>query len=117
MIALRLRRGAVVLVPFPFSDLSGLKKRPALVLSTEAYNAASPDVVIGMITSRVSSPPRPGDYRIARWQEAGLLVPSLFRSKLTTLEGSQVLRVMGAMPAEDMKAIDRALAQALGLAA
>ena len=109
-----LKRGSVVLVPFPFSDLVGVKKRPALVVSTDAYNAAGPDVLIAQITSRVATQPRPGDHRIVQWQEAGLLLPSLLRARITTLEAGLVLRVMGLLAAEDMLAAERGLREALG---
>ena len=112
-----LKRGMVVLVPFPFSDLSGSKKRPALVVSTDLYNAAGLDILIAQITSRVNAPPRPGDHLIVRWQKAGLLVPSLLRSRPTTLEATQVIRVMGQLVPEDMSAVSRGLRLALGLTA
>lgn len=112
----RPERGSVVLVPFPFTDLSAVKRRPALVISTDTYNAATGDVIIAQITSRVNSPPRPGDYRPKRWREAGLLLPSLVRARITTLESSMLIRTLGLMSPEEMTAIDRALASALGLA-
>lgn len=45
--------GDVVVVPFPFTDLSSSKVRPALVLSDAAFNDAGPDVVMCAITSRL----------------------------------------------------------------
>jgi mRNA interferase MazF len=47
------RRGDVVLVPFPFTDLSSAKQRPALVVSTDAFNAIRDDVLVAAITSQV----------------------------------------------------------------
>lgn len=111
-----LKRGLVVLVPFPFSDLVGVKKRPALVVSTDRYNSAGPDIMIAQITSRVDAPSRPGDHIITQWEQAGLLAPSLLRARITTLEASQVIRVLGSMPSRDQAAIDRGLKVALGFA-
>ena len=108
-------RGAVVLVPFPFSDLPVVKKRPAVVVSSDAYHRASRDVVIAQITSKLAVAPRPGDHQIVAWQEAGLVTPSLARAKLATLDSGLILRRMGTMPASDMRAIDRGLGVALSL--
>ena len=108
-------RGAVVLVPFPFSERLVSKKRPAVVVSTNAYHRASSDVVIAQITSKVAVASRPGDHHIAAWQEAGLVTPSLARAKLATLHSALILRRLGTMPRPDMRAIDRRLAAALSL--
>ena len=42
--------GDVVLVPFPFTDQSTSMKRPAVVVSSAAYNAERPDVIIMAVT-------------------------------------------------------------------
>ncbi|PIW85461.1 MAG: hypothetical protein COZ95_04435 [Nitrospirae bacterium CG_4_8_14_3_um_filter_50_41] len=47
------KRGDVVLVPFPFSDQTATKKRPAIVISSSAYNEVSQDTVILAVTSRI----------------------------------------------------------------
>ena len=109
------KRGDVILVPFPFTDLSAVKRRPALVISIDDYNRGTGDVVIAQITSKVDSPARPGDHAIGRWKEAGLVAPSLARSRVTTLHASIVLRQLGAMPATEMALIDAAIGLALGL--
>jgi len=107
----------VVLVPFPFpfSERPVTKKRPAVVVSSDAYHEASNDVVIAQITSKLAARPRPGDHRVAAWQEAGLVTPSLVRVKLATLDGGLILRRLGTMPSPDMRAIDRGLVVALSL--
>ena len=42
--------GDVVLVPFPFTDQSGTKKRPAVIVSSHGYNASRCDIVVMAIT-------------------------------------------------------------------
>ena len=42
---------SIILVPFPFSDLSSGKKRPALVVSNTEFNKKSEDVICCLITS------------------------------------------------------------------
>lgn len=46
-----LRQRELVLVPFPFSDQTGQKVRPALVLSNNAFNQTSDDVIICGLTT------------------------------------------------------------------
>jgi len=46
--------GDVVLVPFPFTDQTASKKRPAVVVSSDAYHRDRPDVIVVAITSRVA---------------------------------------------------------------
>jgi mRNA interferase MazF len=68
--------GDVVLVPFPFTDQTTSKKRPAVIVSNLAYNQAKPDVVVTAVTSQFRHGPSVGEVWIVRWQDAGLLKPS-----------------------------------------
>ena len=45
--------GDVVLVPFPFTDHSSTKQRPAIVFSSDCYNTERPDLIILAVTSRM----------------------------------------------------------------
>jgi mRNA interferase MazF len=47
------KRGEILLIPVPFSDLSSTKKRPVLVVSNTAHNFTSPDMIVVAITSNV----------------------------------------------------------------
>lgn len=49
------KRGDIVLVPFPFTDLSSSKRRPALIVSPDSFNATNQDVVLVAITSQIGS--------------------------------------------------------------
>ena len=49
------RQGDIVVVPFPFSDLSSIKQRPVLVLSKSLDNANSEDVITCGITSNIKN--------------------------------------------------------------
>ena len=44
----------VLIIPVPFTDLTSEKKRPVLVLSNDAYNACSEDIVVAAITSNLT---------------------------------------------------------------
>lgn len=54
------RQRDIVLVPFPFSDLSGQKVRPVLILSNDTYNQQSADVVVCGLTTNL----RPAPYSL-----------------------------------------------------
>src|SRR5438874_7659692 len=54
----RYKRGDIVLVPFPFTDLSSSKRRPALIISPDSFNTAKQDVVLVAITSQIGTDPR-----------------------------------------------------------
>lgn len=102
------RRWDIVLVPFPFTDLRESKKRPALILSPDDYNAG-PDRIIAFITSRVNAPARPGDCHIAYWRESGLPKPSMVRMKLATIHERIVLKRLGCLPEADRQRIREVL--------
>jgi len=59
--------GDVVLVRFPFSNLTAFKQRPAVVVSKLSYNTARPDVIIIAITSQLRSLPGLGEIWIGEW--------------------------------------------------
>ena len=54
--------GDVALLPFPFTDLTTTKQRPAVVISSEAFNARGYDIVVLAITSQIPPTLRPEDY-------------------------------------------------------
>ena len=87
----------VVVVPFPFTDRSASKRRPALVLSDgAAFNASVGHSVLAMITSARHSE-WPLDVNIGNLEAAGLPSPSVVRMKLFTLANDLVLRRIGAL--------------------
>ena len=47
------KRGAIIAVPYDYSDLSGGKVRPAVIVSHDEYNRTRPDVVAAGISSQV----------------------------------------------------------------
>ena len=65
--------GDVVLVPFPFTDQTAFKRRPAVVASSEAYNLARSDLVVMAITSQMRPTARLGEVFVNAWHGAGLL--------------------------------------------
>jgi mRNA interferase MazF len=49
---MKYNRGTLVLVPFPFTDLSAAKRRPALVISPDRFNEKSEDLILVAVTSK-----------------------------------------------------------------
>ncbi|MDP2755969.1 MAG: type II toxin-antitoxin system PemK/MazF family toxin, partial [Nitrospirota bacterium] len=82
-----LKRGDIVLLPYPFTDLTGQKPRPALVISSDNFNNNNQDAVFIFITK--TDYKTPYDLRIEsndpRFLPTGLKSPSTFRtSKVIT---------------------------------
>lgn len=108
------RRGDVVLVRFMFSDESGWKNRPALVVSSPEFQRKRQELIVAAITSNVSRVLY-GDHPLVRWKEAGLLFPSVVTGILRTAKKDMVHRRLGAVPKAEMTVVDRTLRAALGL--
>jgi mRNA interferase MazF len=106
--------GDIVLVPFPFTSQSASKKRPAVVVSSRAYNAARPDVIVMAITSQLRASPALGEIWLQDWKVAGLLKPSAIKPVFATLEQSLVIRNLGALTSADSETLRKAVAQVLG---
>ncbi len=49
-----IKQREILLVPFPFSDFSGNKVRPVLVISKDSFNASSDDIIVCGITSNIT---------------------------------------------------------------
>lgn len=99
----------VVVVPFPFTDSSASKRRPALVISNgAAFNAPAGHSVMAMITS-ADNAPWPLDQPLRDLSAAGLSAPSVVRMKLFTLDHRFVLRKAGRLSGRDGKAVAAAL--------
>ena len=107
-------RGDVVLVPFPFTNLQGRNKRPAVVVNIEEYQFRNTDILIAPITSQLQNQ-RYGDHVLSDWHGAGLLMPSLVRAKIATLRASMVERRLGQMLASDLSVIEGNLRMVLAL--
>jgi mRNA interferase MazF len=106
--------GDVVLVPFPFTDQTASKQRPAVVISTAAYNAARPDIILMAVTSQLRASAAFGEVWLGDWQAAGLLKPSAVKPVIATLEASLVIRQLGALVPDDANALRSALDAIIG---
>lgn len=93
----------IILVPFPFTNLETVKKRPALVISSQEYNKNT-DVVIAFITSQLNTKSKLGDYLITNWQQANLPKPSMLRMKFATINNAIIIKKLGTLSTQDARA-------------
>ena len=89
----------VVVVPFPFAERAGTKRRPALVLSKKAFNENG-HTILAMITTKAHHP-WPGDTDIEDQRAAGLHVPCIVRLKLFTLDNRLIAKRIGRLSEDD----------------
>jgi len=111
------RRGDVVLVLFPHSDLRTAKLRPALVVQADGLETGLPQVIVAMITSRIFRANHPCRVLEAMsspvGQRSGLLTDSVVMTdNLATVAEIAIERVIGTLP---MDGVDTALRHTLGL--
>lgn len=94
------KRGDIVLVPFPFTDLSSSKQRPALIVSPDALHATRDDVVLVAITSQAPASPADDEVVIGShdMRSSGLLKPSIVKTgKMFTIHQMLIRKKIGAM--------------------
>jgi len=106
--------GDIILVPFPFTDQTTVKKRPAVVVSSDEYNAGRADLIIMAVTSRQHQVNKLGEKLVTDWQDAGLLKPSVFKPILATIEHVLILRKLGRLQQEDRHTLKLILQDILG---
>lgn len=108
------RRGDVVLVNFVFPDETGIKRRPALMLSTDAYQQGRKEVIVAAVTSNTRRV-MIGDHLISDWKGAGLLFPSTVTGIIRTVKQAMIDRRLGTITSKDLQAIEQNLRQVLEL--
>ncbi len=95
-------KGDVVVIPFPFSDLSRSKRRPALVVA----NLPGDDMILCQITSQASHDSDTVALREAEFGTGGLNRPSFVRpARLFTADRSLVLYVAGTLRPETVNEV------------
>jgi mRNA interferase MazF len=112
------RRGDIVLVLFPDSNLRTAKRRPALVVQADQLGTSLPQTIVAMITSNMARAGHPSrvTMRAAAGgkKQSGLLMDSVIMTdNLATIYHSEIDRVIGTCG--ELAAIDAALRTTLGL--
>jgi mRNA interferase MazF len=101
----------VVLVRYPFSDLTGAKVRPAVIIGT---SHVSQDVFIVPLTSKTTSLLQ-GEFALGDWKEAGLNVPSAVKRGVYTVHESLVVKKVGKISDADVVSLNTSLRNWLDL--
>jgi len=92
------RQGQIVLVPFPFTDQSGEKKRPALVVSANWYNKSKDDCILVAITTSKRGGRGEVEIRGAEVARAGLISDCVVQTgKIFTIKQSVIRKTIGTM--------------------
>jgi len=111
------KRGDVILVLFPHSDLRTAKTRPALVVQADNLETGLPQVIVAMITSRLFRASHPSRVTVLlsapEARQSGLLTDSVVMTdNLATIAVSAIDRAIGSLP---MSKVNVALRHTLGL--
>jgi mRNA interferase MazF len=104
-------KNEVILIRYPFSNLSGSKIRPAIVVG-EPH--PSQDLFVVPLTSR-NAGLLSGEFPLANWAAAGLNVPSAVKRGLFTIHQSLVLKTVGSLREPDAQSMQTSLREWLGL--
>lgn len=94
-----------VVVPFPFIDKGPTKRRPALVVSKQAFNKAG-HAILAMKTTK-AHPGWPGDSEIDQYPDAGLHTSCIVRLKIFTLDNRLILKKIGHLSQSDIMRVHR----------
>ena len=112
------KRGDVVLVLFPNSDLKSAKRRPVLIIQKDHLNSGLPQHIVAMITSNLARADHPSRVFINIHdridQSSGLLMDSVIMTdNLATILDYEFDRIIGHI--SDMMSVDKTLLYTLGM--
>lgn len=104
-------RNDIVLVRYPFSNLTSAKVRPAVVVNAPHV---SHDVIVVPLTSRVTGL-LAGEFVLQHWQQAGLNLPSAVKPGFYTVEETLITKIVGQLVPADQQTLEHSLRGWLGL--
>jgi len=110
-----LMKGDVVLVPFPYAELTVTKTRPALIVSGKAFASAEGRITVAGITSNVAAHRNATSHELPDWAAAGLKRPSVVTSWLATISPRLVQLKIGRLAVRDLREVEKCLRTALEL--
>ena len=103
-------KNEVILVRYPFSDLSSSKVRPAVIVSVPHI---SQDIFIVPLTSKTTSLVT-GEFVLSQWSAAGLKIPTAVKRGLYTVDKTLVIKTIGKLGESDAQQLESSLRDWLG---
>jgi mRNA interferase MazF len=115
---MRNKRGEIVLVLFPDSNLQTAKRRPAIVVQADDLKTTLSQTIVAMITSNMSRAPHPSRVRVSlttpEGQQTGLKTDSVIMTdNLVTVLDNEIDRVIGTWT--DLASVENALRRTFGI--
>jgi mRNA interferase MazF len=99
-------KGDVILLPYPFTDLTARKVRPAVVAGSG--KAKYEDIFVVPLTSKVNSLSE-DEFRLEKWKEAGLNVPTAIKRGCILIDAGLVIKKVGVLTKDDLELVNKAL--------
>lgn len=90
------------------------KVRPAVVIASSTYLNERPDVLVGIVTTKLPRLPASTDHILLDWQSAGLRTVSCFRSYVLTTHRSE-LTVIGHLTQRDWESVQACIRTAFAI--
>ena len=103
-------KNEIVLIKYPFSDLSTFKVRPAIVVNSDY---PSKDLIIIPLTSRMINL-LPGEFILSKWKESGLNVPTIVKRGIFTIDEKLVIQSIGKLHQDDIIYLEKSILYWLG---
>lgn len=105
------KAGDMVLVPFPFTDLSGSKVRPALILGVQK---SGDDITVCFVSSHKQNKKYPGDVILKesdkKFDITGLKTSSIIKvTKIATLDKAVILGKIGELDKNKLQEVKKLL--------
>lgn len=105
----------LLLIPVPFTDLSSIKRRPVVVLSSTLHNQRGEDVVVAAVTSNLSSRGEGVTISSQDFETGSLPVQSYVRAdKIYTLSQTIIVKWLGRLGEPSFQSILSRLDSVLG---
>lgn len=101
-------QGDIVLIPFPFTDFTTFKQRPAFIISSGNFNRGQSDVIILAITSNVKEVEKTNDYILNQKEQksANLPKPSAIKlGKVVSVDKKLIRKKLGFLDEESVRKI------------